>query len=1203
MMKENLICNNGLWLAEVIGNLSDPLDVNGWSAPVKYSNSVDRNLLNLVQTTQLVAKEQLRQFAESPDFISKMEVAFGSSFDAQTALDLRAGWAKGDFSLFPSIDIVPSSIMNGANGAYAAATKTIYLSDTFLSHHIGDVGEVAKVLVEEVGHFWDQLLNTVDSAGDEGAIFSDLVWGETLSGQQLQSLKAEDDTATITLNGREIQVEMNSPQSAQDDLIVVRDPKIQKIEGFELHGRYGNNQMNGDWEIGLTDNTNEPPESQSNFVWSDGSTTPFTFTVTPDLQASFSLGGVSYNYGGAFDFDPNAVFIWAKAITSGSGAVIDSLVLNGKPVNASVTVNSGGDTFDEILITGENLTGGLTLTGNVSMSFDPDDAPLHSRLQFHIIPSVVSFDVNSTGDAPDLDPDDGIPWTGGVNSEGEPEVTLRAAIQYANAKVGRQTIRFDIPESDPGFANGVFTIEPSSLLPQVTEALDIEGESQPGFADTPVIVLEGSGTGLNSAVGDIKISTLGLRSFEKGISVTANSGSGLLINNEFLNFGTAIALNLSGTTEIGIRNNLFDETVSTLSKTGTTNKGGDGDGNGDGNGNGNGNGGGGGKAVEVDAEGEVKVDLQNNNIKGGAKIGADVKLADKTFLLSKNNTYGDLSIGVNVSGETENKIEFDKDDFTLVQKIGINAAAKLNGGSLKVFGAKFGGEIALKGVLETSDDAQIDIESVRSNTSLSAIQGEFSGQGKLNISDTISTGANSEAAWKLFLEGDFTTEFLRSLIEGSESDAIEYDAKVKAGANVKNTWKDLRISGNRGAGVVANVSAEAGAEVLWDMSKNLWRGNVKGAVDAKFDSGFGTKLDIKTQGEVATDNRGGNYLWQFSGEAKVTHEQTLSQISGGQSAVSILLVGDAGYNFTANKNEWRDQANFGVRLEARNRSSNFSIGVKATDNKLSDIGGNGIEYSAVAAFEFRNTIKDNIFINNSGAAIVFDEGSSDNIINNQIIGNGAGIVLADGSASLIANNIIQNNIGDGILVGEKSSATITDNTITNNGGAAVRINTNKPVNLSGNTISGNGEPIVGDSGNDIIIGGSGDDFIDGGAGNDTLTGGNGNDVLVGGSGGDSFVFNSPSEGIDAISDFEAGGIDLIQVLAAGFDAGLIAGDFLKDSQFVVGISAVNADNRFIYSNSTGDLFFDPDGTGSAARQQIAVLSNTPVLSANDIFVI
>lgn len=145
--------------------------------------------------------------------------------------------------------------------------------------------------------------------------------------------------------------------------------------------------------------------------------------------------------------------------------------------------------------------------------------------------------------------------------------------------------------------------------------------------------------------------------------------------------------------------------------------------------------------------------------------------------------------------------------------------------------------------------------------------------------------------------------------------------------------------------------------------------------------------------------------------------------------------------------------------------------------------------------------------------------------------------------------------------------------------------------------------IQGFGGDDLLIGNEGNDIIIGGAGTDTLTAGNGNDTLTGGVGSDRFVFNSITESIDTITDWEAGGGDQIEISASGFGDDLIANAFLEESRFVLGSTALDNNHRFIYNGSTGDLFFDPDGMGSLAQQQIATLTGAPSLNANDIFVL
>ncbi|MCZ8226598.1 MAG: hypothetical protein O9324_22315, partial [Microcystis sp. LE19-84.1B] len=137
----------------------------------------------------------------------------------------------------------------------------------------------------------------------------------------------------------------------------------------------------------------------------------------------------------------------------------------------------------------------------------------------------------------------------------------------------------------------------------------------------------------------------------------------------------------------------------------------------------------------------------------------------------------------------------------------------------------------------------------------------------------------------------------------------------------------------------------------------------------------------------------------------------------------------------------------------------------------------------------------------------------------------------------------------------------------------------------------------------LIIGSSNDDILTGTADNDTLIGGLGNDTLTGGAGGDQFTFNNPNEGIDTITDFLSSQGDKIAVSAAGFGGGLAAGVPLTSAQFVLGTTALNASNRFIYNTITGGLFFDGDGTGTLAAIQIATLSSKPTLTASDILVL
>ena len=154
----------------------------------------------------------LSKFAAAPDFVAKMNLAFGENWDAAGAKALAEGWFHGDFSDIPSVKVVSSVEIGGANGAFAAATDTIYLSKEFLSPNGTNSVAVADVLLEELGHWVDSRLNVTDTPGDEGAIFSRIFQGKDLSQDELQALKGEDDREVVAIDGQDTTIEMSQQQ-------------------------------------------------------------------------------------------------------------------------------------------------------------------------------------------------------------------------------------------------------------------------------------------------------------------------------------------------------------------------------------------------------------------------------------------------------------------------------------------------------------------------------------------------------------------------------------------------------------------------------------------------------------------------------------------------------------------------------------------------------------------------------------------------------------------------------------------------------------------------------------------------------------------------------------------------------------------------------------------------------------------------------
>lgn len=118
--------------------------------------------------------------------------------------------------------IVSDSILS-ANGAFG--NNTIYLSEQFLTQNITRPDAIAGVILEEIGHFLDSQLNTIDTRGDEGELFANLIQNKQLTKAELMAVGAEDDSAILTLDP-ETKVEVE--QSSNSDFL----PAFPGAEGF-----------------------------------------------------------------------------------------------------------------------------------------------------------------------------------------------------------------------------------------------------------------------------------------------------------------------------------------------------------------------------------------------------------------------------------------------------------------------------------------------------------------------------------------------------------------------------------------------------------------------------------------------------------------------------------------------------------------------------------------------------------------------------------------------------------------------------------------------------------------------------------------------------------------------------------------------------------------------------------------------------------
>jgi Ca2+-binding RTX toxin-like protein len=129
------------------------------------------------------------------------------------------------------------------------------------------------------------------------------------------------------------------------------------------------------------------------------------------------------------------------------------------------------------------------------------------------------------------------------------------------------------------------------------------------------------------------------------------------------------------------------------------------------------------------------------------------------------------------------------------------------------------------------------------------------------------------------------------------------------------------------------------------------------------------------------------------------------------------------------------------------------------------------------------------------------------------------------------------------------------------------------------------------------------DSLVGGGGADTLNGGTGIDTMTGGAAADSFVFDNLSN-IDIITDFQIG-VDEITLSLGTFGGVGTVGAF-DPSAFVTAAGvpvAAAANDHILYNSTTGELFYDPDGSGATAMIEFANVTGGTALSATDFTVI
>ncbi|HLO47013.1 MAG TPA: hypothetical protein VK211_01095 [Kamptonema sp.] len=227
-------------------------ELNNTNPHQSLTNSANLAATNILNSQVMpTVYQDLQRFATDPNVNEKLKLSFGADYNVQNAQTILANWVLGNFSNIPSIELVELGDIAGANGAFAKETNKIYLSKDILTGDSINTEAVKNVIIEEIGHSIDAQVNAVDAPGDEGEMFTGVVQGKTFDAMDWAKLKAEDDSATIHLNGQEIQVEKASlPDPGLRELVHIQDigdrifsegavagttGQSRRLEGFQIN--------------------------------------------------------------------------------------------------------------------------------------------------------------------------------------------------------------------------------------------------------------------------------------------------------------------------------------------------------------------------------------------------------------------------------------------------------------------------------------------------------------------------------------------------------------------------------------------------------------------------------------------------------------------------------------------------------------------------------------------------------------------------------------------------------------------------------------------------------------------------------------------------------------------------------------------------------------------------------------------------------
>ena len=917
--------------------------------------------------------------------------------------------------------------------------------------------------------------------------------------------------------------------------------------GIDLHFTGGDNNDPGDADTGANNRQNFPVITTAETNGVNAVTIAGTIDtngLNQDYRLEFFASSVADPSGRG---EAERFLGFVDVTTDGSGdasfnTVISAVVAGGEFITATATVNNAGDYGD----TSEfSLNAAATLVGTLI--------------------------VDTTSDVSDGDTSSVASLLG--NRGGDGRISLREAIEAANATAGLDTIEFEI--ADP-LVGGVHTINVGAGgLDMITDAIIIDATTESDFAGSPIIVLNGASSGsvnglslLGSASDGSTIRGLIINQFRHGISINDSDNNVIAANwigldqtgtSDQGNTGFGIRIfNASGNTIGGAsaadRNLISGNDLSGISIESTASTGNVVQGN----------------YIGTDATGTTAIGNSHDGVRisGGANantIGGD-RAAGEANVISGNLNDG---VELNDLGTDNNLIHgnYIGTDFSGVADLGNgrHGVVLYNGVQHTQVGGTGIGE---GNIISGNASYGIVIDgNFAADTHSNVIAGNTIG---LNLLQDAAID-NGSGGVHLFFAGNNTiggtTPAAGNTISGNLGDGIRIEAN-STGVSVLGNY-----IGTNGAGTSAIGNAGNGIEVFTS-------GNVIGSAGAgnviSGNTGNGVALSSIA---AASNSVQGNFIGtNMAGTAAVANLQNGIRISGADNTIGGTGAGEG--------NLISGNGNNGIYVLASSASGNQILGnLIGTDGSGNAALGNTWNGVSIASLASDNDIGDgsaagrNIISGNQHGVTISGAFTSDNRVRGNYIGTDITGTLdlgntwqginAGGDNTIIGGiaqgNVISGNDSRGIYVNSGSGLVIQGNYIgTNAAGSAAIANSEDGINIvvsgvqiggatagqgnvisgnawsgisltnsgaSGNTVSGN---IIGldATGTTIIGNGQQGVYIAFGANNNTIGGtiaasrniisGNTNGVYINGTGSDSNTISGNYIGTDITGTLDRG---------------------------------------------------------------------------------